>query len=275
MADLEIRVLGPVEILQRGCLVNLQGRTITTLIAGLAVAPNRTVSVDRLIDYVWDAKLPEHPRAALHNGFSRLRRILGADVVECLGWGYRLRPDCAEFDVLRFEDGVAAADRAARAGREDEALAALETALRLWREPVLGNVDSALLRREAVPRLTERYLEITERRAELCLRRGDFATLVAELPAVVHSYRTRERLAGQLMTALTAVGRRADAVVTYRAMCQSLRDELDIEPGSALREIHARISRADALLNGSETKTSGQATSDPTAEPIAVAPLGR
>src|SRR5215472_2791924 len=91
VSDLEIRVLGPVEVLRGGRQVPLGGRTTLTLLAGLAVAPRRVVSVNTLIGYVWDADLPDNPRAALHNGVSRLRRILGEGTLETLGLGYRLR----------------------------------------------------------------------------------------------------------------------------------------------------------------------------------------
>jgi DNA-binding SARP family transcriptional activator len=252
MPDLELLVLGPVEIRRMGRRVGAGGRTTTTLIASLALSPARVISVEKLIDYVWDADVPDHPRAALHNGFSRLRRVLGGDVIECLGWGYRLRPECAELDVLRFEGNMAAARRAATAGRDDEALALLDASLHLWREPLLGNVDSPLLLREAVPRLTECYLDAVEWRAEICLRRGDHARLVGELPAVARAYPLRERLAGDLMIALAAVGRRAEAVIAYQELRNALREELGIDPAVTLQDLHARIMRADVDLAGGD-----------------------
>jgi len=249
VADLDLRVLGPLEVRRAGHRVTLGGKTTTPLLAGLAVSPGRAISVATLIDYVWDDALPDHPRAALHNGVSRLRRVVGADALESLGWGYRLRVGEAELDLLRFDMDLAVARQAVAACRDDDALAALDDAIALWREPVLGNVDSPTLHREAVPRLTDRYLEAVEWRADLCLRRGRSEALAAELAAVARAYPLRERLAGQLMTSLARAGRRADALVAYNSLRCALREELGIDPAPSLRDLHVKILRADHPLD--------------------------
>jgi DNA-binding SARP family transcriptional activator len=248
VTDIEVRVLGPVEVLRDGCLVPPGGPTTLTLLAGLAVVPDRMVSVDTLIDYVWDAALPDNPRAALHNGISRLRRLLGEGSIETLGRGYRLSVDPEGLDSLRFDRHLAAARHDIGRGRDDAALTALDEAIGLWREPLLGNVDSPLLHREVVPRLTERYLEAVETRAELYLRRGVPGALLEELAVVARAYPLREHLAGQLMIALTRAGRRADALVAYNSLRCALREELDIDPTAALRDLHVKILRADRDL---------------------------
>lgn len=248
MGDLEVRVLGPVEVLRGGRQVPLGGRTTLTLLAGLAVAPRRVVSVYTLIDYVWDADLPGNPRAALHNGVSRLRRILGEGTLETLGLGYRLRVDTDDLDLLRFDRHLGAAWQAIDRGRDETALTALDDAIHLWREPLLGNVDSPLLHREVVPRLTDRYLEAVETRAELCLRLGVTRALVEELAVVARAYPLRERIAAQLMIALARSGRRADALVAYNSLRCALRDELGVDPTAALKDLHVKILRADPDL---------------------------
>ena len=248
VSDLEIRVLGPVEVLRGGRQVPLGGRTTLTLLAGLAVAPCRVVSVGTLIDYVWDDDLPENPRAALQNGVSRLRRVLGADSLETHGRGYRLRVGPDDLDLLRFDRQLTAAWHAIDRGRDEAAMTALGDAIRLWREPLLSNVDSPLLHRQVVPRLIDRYLEAVETRAELCLRLGAPRALVEELAVVARAYPLRERIAAQLMIALARSGRRADALVAYNSLRCALRDELDIDPAAALRDLHVKILRADPDL---------------------------
>lgn len=248
MTDIEVRVLGPIEVLRGGRQVAPGGPTTLTLLAGLAVAPGRVVSVDTLIDYIWDAELPDNPRAALHNGISRLRRLLGEGSLERLGHGYRLNVDPEGLDVLRFDRQLAAARQAIERGRDDSALTALDEAIGLWREPLLGNVDSPSLHREVVPRLTERYLEAMETRAELYLRRGVPGALLEGLAVVVRAYPLREHLAGQLMIALARAGRRADALLAYNSLRSALREELDIDPTAALRDLHVKILRADRDL---------------------------
>jgi DNA-binding SARP family transcriptional activator len=245
VTDLEVRVLGPVQVLRGGHRVALGGKTTLTVLACLALSPHRTISVDALIDHVWGTALPAHPRAALHNGVSRLRQVLGKDVLETLGWGYRLNVDADSLDLLRFDRCLAAARVAASGGRDEEALTALDDAFRLWQEPLLANVDSQMLRREVVPRLTERYLQAVELRAELCLQRGRHGALVDELWAVACAHPLREHLAGQLMIALVRSGRRTEALATYDALRYALREELGIDPGAELQDLYVNVLRAD------------------------------
>lgn len=249
VTDLKFRVLGPVEVLRGGRQVPLGGKTTLTLLAALTLAPGSVISIDTLIGYVWDAGLPDHPRAALHNGVSRLRRLLGEDVLETLGWGYRLHVAADDLDLLRFDRQLANARHATALGREEAAIAALDDAIGLWREPLLGNVDSSSLHREVVPQLTERYLWAVESRAELCLRRGVHGGLVEQLAAVARAHPLREHIAGQLMIALVRAGRRPDALVAYNSLKCTLRDELGIDPTDVLKDLHVKILRADPDLD--------------------------
>ncbi len=249
MSALEFRVLGPVEVSNDGELVALNGSTTLTLLAGLLISPNRVVPVDTLIEWVWDGRLPAHPRAALHNGVSRLRRLVGEDLVETLAWGYRLHIDADRVDLLRFDRLLAAADQAAARGMAGNALAALDEAVGLWRAPLLGNIDSSALHREMVPLLTERYLGAVEERAGLCLRLGRPGPLAEELSEVVRAYPFRERIVGQLMVALVRSGRQADALAAYDTLRRALNEELGIDPLAALRDLQVKILRADPGLD--------------------------
>jgi DNA-binding SARP family transcriptional activator len=194
-------------VLRGGHHVALAGKTTLTVLASLAVSPGSVVPVDTLVGYVWEAALPSHPRAALHNGVLRVRRLIGENVVETLGWGYRLHVNADDLDLLRFDRHLAAARQATALGRDEAAIAALDDAIGLWREPLLGNVDSASLHREDAPQLTERYLWAVESRAELRLRSGVHRGLVEELAALARAHPLREHITGQLMIALPAAAR--------------------------------------------------------------------
>jgi DNA-binding SARP family transcriptional activator len=241
-----------VEVLDAGQLVPLSGTTILTLLAGLLISPNRVIPAQTLTEWVWGAALPAHPRAALHSGVSRLRRLVGPDIVETRAWGYRLRIDACRLDLLHFDRLLAVADEAVAAGLADQAVTALDEAVGLWRAPLLGNIDSPTLRREVLPRLTERYLGAVEERAELRLRLGRggaLGALAEELSEAVRAHPFRERIVGQLMVALVRSGRQVDALAAYDTLRRALNEELGIDPLPALQDLRVKILRADPGLD--------------------------
>jgi DNA-binding SARP family transcriptional activator len=243
--ELEFRVMGPIEVLRDGGPLLVPGRTAIVVLAGLLLSPNRVVPANRLIDWRWGVSLPAHPRAALHSGVARLRRLLGDDVVETVPLGYRLRTEGAQLDMLCFRELVSAATAAAADGEAKEAAALLGRAVGLWRGAPLSNVDSPALIREAALDLTEQYLRAVAQRAALCLRLGLHETVVEELSVIVRQHPFHERLAGQLMIALMRGGRQADALATYAQLRRDLASELGIDPSLALRTLQAKILRAD------------------------------
>jgi DNA-binding SARP family transcriptional activator len=242
---LELQVLGPMEVLRGGVPVMVPGRTTAIILAGLALSANQIVPNDTLIDWTWGAGRPARPRAALQSGISRLRRLVGGELVETAGLGYRLRAGAGQLDLLRFSELVATGARAADDGAPERALVLLDRALRLWRGNPLSNVDSPALHRDALPGLSERYLRAVEQRSDLSLRLGRYPAVVQELSVIVRQHPFHERLAGQLMIALVKSGRRADALAAYERLRQALAGELGIDPGAALQALRGRILHAD------------------------------
>lgn len=244
-SELEFRILGPIEVLRGSQQLMVPGRTAIVVLAGLLLTPDRVVPFDTLIEWRWGSELPAHPRAALHSGVARLRRLMGDDLVETVPSGYRLRAENTRLDVLRFRELVRAAAAASADGAERDAVGFLGEAVALWRGTPLGNVDSPALVREATHGLTELYLRAVDQRAGLCLRLGMYDTVVQDLSLAVLRHPFHERLAGQLMIALMRGGRQADALAAYDRLRQELAGELGIDPSPALRTLQAKILRAD------------------------------
>jgi len=163
---LEFRVLGAVEVWRGGEPVVPGRGVMINLLAVLLVSANTVVTAERLAAVAWGDRPPQHPRSALHTKVARLRRVLGTDVVETVGDGYRLRTDTEHMDLLRFDDLVTSVP-----GLPDTAAAVvLDEAIGLWRGTPLSNADSVVLQSEVVPGLVERYLSVCEHWAEMCLR---------------------------------------------------------------------------------------------------------
>jgi tetratricopeptide (TPR) repeat protein len=88
--------------------------------------------------------------------------------------------------------------------------------------------------------------------ADLELRRH--GQLIGELQVLTREHPLRERLLGQLMLAFYRCGRQAHALEAYRAARRALIDELGIEPGRALRELHEAIVQQDPRLDVREAR---------------------
>ncbi len=267
MVDVRFRLLGPVEVLRDGQPVALGGDTTLSLLTALLAAANRVVTVDELTAAVWGARLPAHPRGALRNAVARLRRSLGPEMVEFAEVGYRIRASPATLDLLEFECRVAEAKRVEGRGARERAIGALNDALALWRGPALANVSSEALHRDVVPALTERYLDVHEQRAELCLRTGRHRALAGELAGVVRQHPFRERLVGQLMRALNGADRRAEALTIYQTLRRNLREELGVDPAAAVQDLYLEVLRTDSAVTDTAPPDQSLVPATPTRVP--------
>ncbi|MBX6356985.1 MAG: winged helix-turn-helix domain-containing protein [Micromonosporaceae bacterium] len=241
--QVSIGVLGPLRVDVDGNVIRLNGVRLHTLVVLLALAPGREVSRTSLMDAVWGEQLPSRPDNALQALVSRLRRAVPELEVESRPTGYRALIDPDQVDAHRFESLVQAARRSTDT---TERAATLRTALGLWRgTPLPGLPDTPVLRAHAA-RLSElRRAAIEERvAAELDLGRG--AELVAELEGLVAEYPLRETLRIQLMAALQAAGRYADALAVYEDARTVLAERLGADPSPQLRAAHLALLRAGA-----------------------------
>ena len=97
-------------------------------------------------------------------------------------------------------------------------------------------------------RLTELRLAALEARVEADLALGREAAIVGDLESLVDANPYRERFRAQLMLALYRAGRQAEALAVYADTRRLLIDELGIEPGEQLRELHGAVLAQDPGL---------------------------
>ncbi|KJK52696.1 hypothetical protein UK23_03285 [Lentzea aerocolonigenes] len=201
----EYRVLGPLEVLIDGAVVPVPAGRCRVLLATLLLRPNQFVSVDELVDRLWEGEPPSSDRAhkTLQMVVVRLRQALGeASCVQTARGGYRTELDPSTIDLTRFRALVAAGDFAAAVG--------------LWRGPMLSDVQSDSLHQRDVAPVTEEWLRAMERRIGADLEAGRAADLVAELRGLVVSHPLREAFWAQLMLALAQSGQQAQALAAYQ-----------------------------------------------------------
>ncbi len=237
------RILGPLEADGRSGILALGGPRQRAVLAVLLLEPARVVTAETIVAAVWGEDAPASTVRTVRSYVSRLRRLVGTEVLQPRRRGFLLAVDPDAVDAIRFESLVAAARAARDAGDAAAASELLSRGLALWRGRVLEDLPE-LSSHPEVARLEELRLHALEERADADLARGETVMLVAQLEALVTEHPLRERLWEQLMLALYRSGRQADALAAY-ARARAALDELGLEPGPRLEELQVRILRHD------------------------------
>jgi DNA-binding SARP family transcriptional activator len=247
----EFRLLGPLEVVHDGRLLEIGGVKERALLAILLLNANHAVPVDRLIDDLWGDEPAESARNSLQVRVSNVRKALRSaapDVIATVPPGYLARLGSEQLDLQRFERLHGEGEQALARHEAELAAKLLREALSLWRGPALAEFANEPFARAAAGRLEELRLLALERRIEADLELGAEAGVVAELEALAAEHPYRESLYRLQMLALYRSGRQADALATFRRVRRMFIEELGIEPSSMLQELEHAILRHDSVL---------------------------
>jgi DNA-binding SARP family transcriptional activator/tetratricopeptide (TPR) repeat protein len=212
VATVAFRMLGPLEAEVDGRPVALGGPKPRLLLASLLLRPNTAVSTDVLVDVLWPGDPPRSATANVRTYVHSLRRLLDNRIEHRPG-GYLLRASPDEIDLCRFEQ------------TRDPAL---------WRGHFLEDLPHSHVFEPTRARVTELWLSAQEERLRAAVDHGTYDPAVAELRGLLSEHPLREELWQLLIHALTAAGRRADAVQAYTEATRVLRAELDTTPSPEL-----------------------------------------
>jgi DNA-binding SARP family transcriptional activator/Tfp pilus assembly protein PilF len=253
---MEFRILGTLEIRDGAgqLLAPPPRRKQRLLLAVLLLRANTPVPTESLLELLWPDTMPASARANLHSYVSDLRRLLHA--AEPTGpprlrrepGGYLLRAGPRELDVLTFEALAGQGRQALTEQRHAPAAEQLTQALARWRGPVLEDLPLPAALQPEVERLEQLRMMVLEDSIQARLGLGEPAALTAELAELTARHPLRERLWAHLMLALYRAGRQADALDAYQRVYRLLDEELAVQPGPALQQLHRQILAADPTL---------------------------
>ena len=253
---MEIRILGPLEVVADGDPVDLPSSKARLLLASLVVHANQVVSTDRLFEFLWQGQPPDSAANTLQTYVSHLRHSLEPDraphqrsrLLITREPGYLLALDPDQIDAVRFQRLVGQA-RLVLGTAPQQAAALLQTALSLWRGEPLADFTFEPFAQAEITRLTELRLTALEDRIEAELALGRHAVLCGELAQLVGEHPLRERLSGHRMDALYRCGRQAEALRAYADLRETLVGQLGIDPSPAVGRLQAAILRQDPELD--------------------------
>lgn len=246
---MEFRILGPLEVAVEGRALALGRPKQRAVLAVLLVSAGRTVSLERLVDELWEDDPPAQAVASLQAYVSHLRRLLeparsartAATVLVSQPPGYRVVVAPDDLDAARFERLAEEGRRLLGGGAPERAAAVLAQALGEWRGPVLADFPDAGFAQAERERLAELRLVALEDRIAADLACGRHAAVVPELDRLAADHPYREGLHGLRMRALYGGGRQADALSAYRHARRVLAEELGVDPTPRLEALHQQI----------------------------------
>ncbi|MET9774544.1 BTAD domain-containing putative transcriptional regulator [Streptomyces sp. NPDC006367] len=245
----EFRILGPLEVRLDGQVWEVSAPRLRSVLGALLLRADEVVPVSYLVDSVWEADPPADPPGQIATCVSQLRRKFeqagaGQDLILTQRPGYRLSTERVRLDTLDFHSLREEARRCDEDGDPRRALSRLKTALSLWRGPVLSGIPCRAWQ-PAVRRWEEEHIAARETCSDIQLSLGLYEDLVTELSGFVQQYPLLERPRAQLMRGLFRSGRQSDALQLYHDTADLLREELAVQPGKELRDLHKRMLQGD------------------------------
>lgn len=245
---MELRVLGPVEAVVDGRVIDLGAPRQRCVLAILALEPNRVIPTERLIDAIWDTAAPAAAKSSIQAYISRLRRVF-ADVdsvsLTTRTGGYRLDIAAESIDLHRFRLLITKAKESADPAAAGEFF---RQALDLWRGESLSDVRTTWLADRVCAGLEQERLDALEDHFDCRLALGAHADIVSALRGLVAEHPLREKLTCQLMLALYRNGQRASALEVYHCAAEHIAEELGLDPGAELQRMHEAVLRDESWL---------------------------
>ncbi|GAA3862612.1 hypothetical protein GCM10022243_31390 [Saccharothrix violaceirubra] len=246
---MRFRLLGALDVRDATGAVVFVGPRQRAILAALLLRANEVASVGYLADAAWEV-LPAKPHSNVRTYISGLRRRLGdgpgsGERLLTRPGGYVLRVAPAELDLTVFEELAGQGERAMLSGDLHRAVQRFEESLGQWRGKPLEGLSVGTPLRAELSRLEERRLTVVERHGEAAIGLGRHEGLIANLRLLVEDYPFRERLWAQLMLALNLAGRQAEALRAFHDARRMLDEELGVDPGPELGELHQRILRGE------------------------------
>ncbi|MHC3474083.1 AfsR/SARP family transcriptional regulator [Streptomyces sp. 7R007] len=249
---MEIKVLGPLMVRERGMSIVPSAGKPRQILAVLALRAGRVVPAATLMEEIWGQDIPRSAATTLQTYILQLRRKIATalgdaegvtpkDVLVTNYGGYLLKAAAQDSDLREFERLSAAGGAALERGEARAAADLLARALGLWRGAALADVPVGPVLGLDLVGMEEARMRALEQRIEADLAVGRHATLLAELRMLVERFPMQESLVAHLMLALHRSGSTWRALEAFQRLRGTLVEELGIEPSARLQDLHGRM----------------------------------
>jgi DNA-binding SARP family transcriptional activator len=251
-------MLGPIRAWRGPIELNLGSNQQQTILALLLIRANCLVSIDDLTELLWEEQPPASAVNVIHKHIGAIRRLLEPDLAARAGgrWltrhgtAYRLATAADTSDLISFRRMVQDAASAYAANQPANALELLTEALGLRRGACGEGLDLCGRTRAYFSAVDQEYVAAVGQAADAALASARPRGILPLLRQFAASEYLDESLQARLMLVLAANGQQALALAHYQQVRERLESELGVDPGSELRDAHARVLRQESPSGG-------------------------
>ncbi|MFC4044630.1 BTAD domain-containing putative transcriptional regulator [Dactylosporangium siamense] len=251
---MKFQLLGPVTVRCGAESLPLGPGKQRALLVALLLDRGHVVPMERLLEVLWDGEPPNSAVSNIRTYASRLR----GTIID--GWrrprvhgrtpGYLIEVDDDELDTAVFANLAGAGHAALADGKADRAATYFRDALDLWHGAAGEDVPRSRCLDRRLSALDEQRLVVVEEWINARQQTHGDADLIADLRQLTESHPLRERLWGQLVLALYRVGDVGAALAAFQRARTVLIEDLGVEPGPDLVQLHQAVLARDPALGG-------------------------
>ncbi|MEV7618209.1 BTAD domain-containing putative transcriptional regulator [Streptomyces sp. NPDC089799] len=247
---MRFNLIGPFEIVTDDGRIYRPGTPkVCQTLALLLTRPNEIITAESLIQELWGERPPRSAVTTLQTYVYHARRMFvnegladpDRQLIITSPPGYAIQVDDSEVDVRVFEALVNQARIRLADGEAAPALRTARQALDMWRGPALANFPAGDVLIGHIAHLEELRIRAYEIRIEAENLLGLHRESIPELRRLINDYPLNEWFHTQLIAALGATGRRAEALQAYQNVRRLLADELGLEPSLELKRLQLRL----------------------------------
>ncbi len=218
----------------------LPGRQGRLALAYLVANDDHWVTRDELAYAVWGEDEPPEPDAALASMLSKIRKVVGPDLLQGRSSLRFVRDDQTQVDLHHAREALHRAQVHVKAGRPDLGWQPAHTACAVARRRFMQGYDAPWIHDWRM-RVELLLLDALEAVARTCLGIGDLPMAERAAQDVVSLAPFRESGYYLLMCAQERAGNRANALLVYDRLRCLLSDELGTVPGPEVAQVHQRL----------------------------------
>jgi DNA-binding SARP family transcriptional activator/AcrR family transcriptional regulator len=251
--NVQFSLLGPVRAWRGLAELDMGPNQQRATLALLLVRANQLVSIQDMIELLWEQDPPGSSVNAIHKYIGSIRRLLEPDLEARAsgrwlirhGGGYRLAADENTSDLIAFRRMVKDARSARAQDRPADAFDLLLAGLVLRRGACGEGLDLHGRNRDYFTAVDQEYVAAAAEAADVALATVQAPRILPILRQAALGEPLNESLQARLILVLAATGQQALALSHYQVVRDRLSDELGVDPGAEMCAAHSRVLRQE------------------------------